>query len=507
MICYHHDDLDGNMAAGVVHMYKPKGIVDFPSSYIEMDYNSKFDKHTHNDDVIIVDLSISESSYEDFVNVCKTARSVTYIDHHKTTVETFAKHKEELQAIDNLTYFVSEAACGALLAYAYFSILANHGQEIVDIRDIDKETETYSISADYKYDKNGIGKMDVELLKENTKQPIKSKSYRINLLITKPALLLTDDFDRWVYAIGDKDAERFSLGFLDDYKFTIRTLKDEPIYNDQIILAIRANNFYSEDINQILKTGGNVKTYLTNRYSNEISSTFEWTCDGTKFLCKNATGNSWNFGNLVNKYDAVILFNYDGKSATWVYSVYASERSNFNCKDFAEKFGGGGHLKASGFSTKYLIFTDKKAIEDTKKDLIFLGGTVNGDDWRKDFVNYWRKLNKDSETEFYDPVVKDREWTSEDQDKEDEIKDSARLNIFIITPDMQGCYSIAEAIECCHYGKVFFAIYDKNHIWDRDVIASFNTIGCIIQKNKGFYKDYTGPNCMEDLVKDVIDFI
>ena len=507
MICYHHDDLDGNMSAGVVHMYKPKGIADFPSSYIEMDYNSKFDKHTHNDDVVIVDLSISESSYEDFINVCKTARSVTYIDHHKTTVETFAKHKEELQAIDNLTYFVSEAACGALLAYVYFDILANRGNELADIRDIDKETETYSISARYKYDKLGIGKMDIELLKENEKNPTNSKCYRFNVDISKPALLLTDDFDRWVYAIGDRDAEMFSLGFLDDYKFTIRNLNGKPSYNDKIITTIKANNFYSEDIKQILNIGKNVREYLTNRYSNEISSTFEWVCNGTKFLCKNATGNSWNFGNLINKYDAVILFNYDGKSATWIYSIYASDQSNFNCKDFAEKFGGGGHLKASGFSTKYLIFTDKKAAEATKKDIIFLGGTVNGDDWRKDFTNYWRKLNKDSETELYDPVIKDRDWTPDDKNNEDEIKASARLNMFIITPDMRGPYSVAEAVECSHNGKIFFAVYDKNHIWDRDVIASFNAIGDIIKKNKGFYGVYTGSNCMEDLVKDVIDFI
>lgn len=505
MICYHHDDLDGNMAACVVHQYKPKGVIDFPSSYIQMDYNSKFNKHTSNDDVIIVDISISEDTYEDLITVCKTARTVTYIDHHATTIDTFNKHKKDLQAIDNLTYFVSNKCSGTLLAYIYFTLCANNSNYLTDMRDINPEEEMYDISVNYKYAK-GVGRADVTLTKENIKNPTKSTSRMGTVYINKPAIYLTDDFDRWVFDIGDHDAELFNLGFLEDCNFVISNSNGEGNYNEKLINALDANDMDDERIKEIIKNGAVVKEYITNRYSNEISNTFEWVYNNTKFLCKNATGYSNNFGNLINRYDAVILFNYNGKVSKWEYSVYASEISKFNCKEFAESLGGGGHVKASGFSTKYLIFTDMKEVDSKKNDVIFLGGTCNDSNWREEFTKYWRVLNKGSETELFDPVIKDRDWTPEDAEKENIVKDTAKLNLFVITPEMTGVYSIAEAVDCSHNGKVFLAIYDKNNTFDMSR-WNFDSVGNIIKKNKGFYKKYNGLDSMEELVKDVIAFI
>ena len=122
MIVYHHDDMDGKSAAWLVHTMKPSSIEDHPKDYIMMDYNSKFDKHTIKDDVFVVDYSISHSTYDQFIELCKSARTVTWIDHHASSLDVVEKHKDELQAIKNLTYFVSKCACGAALVYskAYF---------------------------------------------------------------------------------------------------------------------------------------------------------------------------------------------------------------------------------------------------------------------------------------------------------------------------------------------------------------------------------------------------
>ena len=78
MICYHHTDMDGKAAGHVVHICSHLGSNALPSSFIPTNYENKFDKHTEKDDVYIVDISISEATYQSFLSLCKTARSVTW---------------------------------------------------------------------------------------------------------------------------------------------------------------------------------------------------------------------------------------------------------------------------------------------------------------------------------------------------------------------------------------------------------------------------------------------
>ena len=43
MICYHHNDLDGKAAAYAVYRFKPKSIIDTPSSYFQRTYDDALD--------------------------------------------------------------------------------------------------------------------------------------------------------------------------------------------------------------------------------------------------------------------------------------------------------------------------------------------------------------------------------------------------------------------------------------------------------------------------------
>lgn len=110
MICYHHNDMDGKAAGYCVHKLKPVEIEDFPESYIMSTYSDILNKHKPNDDVFIVDMSISDSTYPMLLEICKTAKTVTWIDHHATSIDIIEKNKKELQSIKNLTYFVSNCA-------------------------------------------------------------------------------------------------------------------------------------------------------------------------------------------------------------------------------------------------------------------------------------------------------------------------------------------------------------------------------------------------------------
>ena len=87
---------------------------------------------------------------------------------------------------------------------------------------------------------------------------------------------------------------------------------------------------------------------------------------------------------------------------------------------------------------------------------------------------------------------------------EDEVKDNACLNMFIITPELKGVYSFAEAVECVNNGsKVFFAIYDAHKQFDTAMIKSIDAIGSIIEKHGGTYEKYFEED-MDAIVRDVI---
>lgn len=73
---------------------------------------------------------------------------------------------------------------------------------------------------------------------------------------------------------------------------------------------------------------------------------------------------------------------------------------------------------------------------------IFLGGTCGLSDWRKELIF---KLEKEG-IDYYNPVVPD--WTPDCAKKENEIKEmDDTVELYVITSDMLGVYSIAEAVQ------------------------------------------------------------
>lgn len=487
MIVYHHNDMDGKTAGWLVHTMKPTAIEDHPSDYIMMDYNSKFDKHTAKDDVFVVDFSISHSTYDQLIELCKTARTVTWIDHHASSLDVIEKHKDELQAISNLTYFVSKCACGAALVYSFFKCPQNELQQIRRI----EEDEEYLIEAAY----GAKGAIKVMVSKTNKKNKADGVYHEYDIAIPL-WLYFVDDYDCWKKM--DKRSDQFILGAeLTDTSICIDEDTESPKFNNAVWDILTDVEYVEEIVNK----GKTVQAYIGMRYDRELEDTFTYVIDGTKFICKNATGNSWNFADELARYGQAILFNYSGKSGKWEYSVYVDEHCSFNAKVFAEKFGGGGHPKASGFSTKELIFTAKNF--KPKSNQIFLGGTVNSD-WREQFIELWKQSDdkKKKEYELFNPIVPN--WTPECIAKEDEVKADAKLNLFVVVVgDHVGPYSFVEATEASHYGKTFLAIYDEFGKLDDKTKKSYEAIGDIIKKNGGKFEIYHGEKKMLDIVTDV----
>lgn len=76
--------------------------------------------------------------------------------------------------------------------------------------------------------------------------------------------------------------------------------------------------------------------------------------------------------------------------------------------------------------------------QDSVNINVFLGGTVNGSTWRDSLVE---KLDKTITV--FNPVVKD--WTSEDQRREEQAKVTSEVCLYVFTPLQTGYYAPVEA--------------------------------------------------------------
>lgn len=88
---------------------------------------------------------------------------------------------------------------------------------------------------------------------------------------------------------------------------------------------------------------------------------------------------------------------------------------------------------------------------------VFLGGTVNGSKWRDEIISKLR-------IEYFNPVVD--VWDDEARANEQEAVKTSDYFLFVITPKMNGFYSIAEAVDASN----------KN---------PKNTIFCILESDEG----------------------
>ena len=107
----------------------------------------------------------------------------------------------------------------------------------------------------------------------------------------------------------------------------------------------------------------------------------------------------------------------------------------------------------------------------------FIGGTCAETTWRDELIPMLEEANID----YFNPVVKD--WTPECQAiEEDEKNNKCNVHLYMITPEMQGVYSIAEIINSCWqaivYGttvnKVYFYVLDPNDQFTKGQIKSLN---------------------------------
>ena len=131
---------------------------------------------------------------------------------------------------------------------------------------------------------------------------------------------------------------------------------------------------------------------------------------------------------------------------------------------------------------------------------MFLGGTCNQSNWRD-------KLIPLLAIDYFNPVVKD--WTPECQANELYQRKICDWVLYVITPRMIGCYSIAEAVDDSNKrpGNVVFAVLTKEGsvTFDEWAMRSFNAVADMIARNGGVCFLSTGND--DETLQRIADFI
>lgn len=111
---------------------------------------------------------------------------------------------------------------------------------------------------------------------------------------------------------------------------------------------------------------------------------------------------------------------------------------------------------------------------------VFLGGTTNNSDWRDNLI---KKLKID----YFNPVVKD--WNDEAQKEEIKQRKNCDYVLYVITPKMEGVYSVAEVVDDSNKRpeKTIFAylLSDDGKEFSKHQIKSLDMVGKMVEENGG----------------------
>ena len=119
-------------------------------------------------------------------------------------------------------------------------------------------------------------------------------------------------------------------------------------------------------------------------------------------------------------------------------------------------------------------------IKVAKAKRVFLGGTCAESTWRQELIE---KL----EIDYFDPVVLD--WNEEAQKQEIEERKNCDYCLYVLTPRMEGVYSVAEVVDDSNKRpeKTVFCVLDKDgdKEWTKGQKKSFDQVCAMVEENGG----------------------
>jgi len=113
-----------------------------------------------------------------------------------------------------------------------------------------------------------------------------------------------------------------------------------------------------------------------------------------------------------------------------------------------------------------------------KNKKVFLGGTCGSTLWRDE-------LTKQLHTAYFNPIVDD--WTEECIAIEDNEKENlCDIHLYVITKEMQGVYSIAEAVDSANRKDICTIFHVESEGFSEHQIRSLDAVSSLIKKRGGY---------------------
>lgn len=343
MVCYYHEDSDGRCSAALVAYFgyalgdlEPQPELQTPSirgfmrrnqicntntpftksvnlsRFYEVNYTQELpdlDKITKDDTVYFVDYTLSDITIERLLEIgCR----IIWIDHHKTSIELCDK-SEKYNKIEGIRDI---STAGATLTYKYFTEYI--GKSTKELPYYIKMVSDYDISRMKCDVVTTLFNQGLETIKESTQV-----EYWINLHRCCKNVTYADVSRGLVSTFGN---------------------------NQQPYIMLNSNTRYLLDI---IARGKNIQDFVSGS-NDQLLRKFGYVTEfeGYKTLVVNCKRDITIFSNKMHDYPLLMLWVFDGDK--FCYTIY-SEYPEVDCAKIAQKYGGGGHRFAAGFTSEALI--------------------------------------------------------------------------------------------------------------------------------------------------------
>lgn len=329
-IFYHNDD-DGRCAAAIIKRELISVFEDMSKSrFHEYSHNKGIDYKSidffNSETIYIVDIALDKTILELIKYCIKNFNTrVIHIDHHKSGIEFYEEHKEELNN-DKYRHFFRDGVSGCMLTWVYISMNSDER--------LNPENVPFDFSEGFTH---------VAFYPESEEDV---REYYI-----PESIRYIDDNDVWRHSLDN------TIEFCDGFKLVkekhpLDKTWDDLIYNDKMMVF------------NIIKEGRTIGKFLESMYASVMHNSHVALLNGKRVLCLNMMyGNARIFGDKINEYDAVCKYSYDGDN--WVYTMYSKEDGGADCsvlvKALCERYRGvsaGGHEHAAGMCLCINIFSD-----------------------------------------------------------------------------------------------------------------------------------------------------
>lgn len=340
MYIFHHNDDDGRCSAAIIYNEIAGGKTSYMTAdnFIEYSHGMTMpdipaDKLHDNEEIFIVDLALDNVIFATIEKLLTTnpTLKIRHIDHHKTTLSFLEGLTDDQKSVmSKVRKLYRDGISASMLCWVYGCMRDAERDRLDDETIPEGDRDTFDFTDGYSHVGFDIGKPSF-------------RDIRVPMIVR-----FIDDWDVWRHAI--QGTKEFHAGFgLIENKHPMEDFWHDYFYSSALHMLNE----------QIMKPGSAILKYNTVQYKHMMKNAFVYMLNGLSILCLNTdVHTSTVFGEEINNYPAVCVYNYDGAKKLWTYSMYSSSDIGIDVSVICKQYHGGGHQHASGFQLPYNLFDD-----------------------------------------------------------------------------------------------------------------------------------------------------